>query len=292
LKSTYTDALPLLIGSDGRIHGQLNQTITTTGRLSSSNPNLQNIPIRTELGQRIRDAFTPEPGNKLIAADYSQLELRLLAHVTKDPVMVEAFRTGEDIHTRTAELVFGARTASDLREKRRLAKIVNFAIAYAVEPYGLAARTGLSMKEAKKAIEDYYETYTGVRRYMEEVPVIAREQGYVTSIFGRRRPIPGIHDRNHAVRTRAEREAINLPIQGLASDVVKLAMLKVDEALKRENLGAKIVMQVHDELLLEAPAANAERVAVIAKQAMETAVNLDVPLIVETGIGDSWMKTK
>ena len=292
LKSTYTDALPLLIGADGRLHGQLNQTITTTGRLSSSNPNLQNIPIRTELGQRIRDAFTPEAGNKLIAADYSQLELRLLAHVTKDPVMVEAFRTNQDIHTRTAELVFGARTVADLKEKRRLAKIVNFAIAYAVEPYGLAARTGLSMKEAKKAIEDYYDTYKGVRRYMDEVPETARRQGYVSSIFGRRRPIPGIHDRNHAVRTRAEREAINLPIQGLASDVVKLAMLKVDEALRRENLGAKIVMQVHDELLLEAPAANAERVAVIAKQAMETAVSLDAPLIVETGIGDSWMKTK
>jgi DNA polymerase-1 len=292
LRATYTDALPLLVATDGRIHGQLNQTITTTGRLSSSNPNLQNIPIRTELGQKIRRAFVPETGNKLISADYSQLELRLLAHVTKDEVMVEAFRTGDDIHTRTAELVFGAKTASDLKEKRRLAKIVNFAIAYAVEPYGLSARVGISMKEAKKVIEDYYATYKGVRRFMDEVPVTAREQGYVSSFFGRRRPIPGINDRNHAVRTRAEREAINLPIQGLASDIMKLAMLKVAEAIKRENLNAKIIMQVHDELLLEAPNEQAPRVAQVAKQAMETAANLDVPLVVETGIGESWMETK
>ena len=292
LKATYTDALPELVATDGRIHGQLNQTVTATGRLSSSEPNLQNIPIRTELGQRIRDAFVPENGNKLIAADYSQLELRLLAHVTKDAVMVEAFQKGDDIHTRTAELVFGARDAATVKEKRRLAKIVNFAIAYAVEPFGLAARTGLNLKESKKAITDYYETYKGVRRYMDEVPETARENGFVTSIFGRRRPIPGINDRNHNIRTRAEREAINLPIQGTASDVVKLAMLKVDEALKRENLQARIVMQVHDELLLEAPEAEAEKCAAVVKQAMETAVKLDVPLVVETGIGDSWMQTK
>ena len=292
LKATYTDALPELVAADGRIHGQLNQTVTTTGRLSSSEPNLQNIPIRTELGQRIRDAFVAEPGNKLIAADYSQLELRLLAHVTKDPVMVDAFQKGDDIHTRTAELVFGARDAATVKEKRRLAKIVNFAIAYAVEPFGLSARTGLNLKESKKAIQDYYETYKGVREYMDKTPEVAKEHGFVTSIFGRRRPIPGINDRNHNIRTRAEREAINLPIQGTASDIVKLAMLKVDEALKRENLNAKIIMQIHDELLLEAPAAEAERAAAVAKQAMETAANLDVPLVVETGIGDSWMQTK
>jgi DNA polymerase-1 len=284
--------LPQLIAEDGRIHGQLNQTVTATGRLSSSEPNLQNIPIRTELGQRIRDAFVPEDGHKLISCDYSQLELRLLAHVTKDQVMIDAFQKNDDIHSRTAELVFGAKNEADLREKRRLAKIVNFAIAYAVEPYGLAARTGLTMKEAKKAIQDYYETYKGIRNYMNEVPEKAREQGFVASLFGRRRPVPGINDRNHTVRLRAEREAINMPIQGLASDVVKLAMLKVDEVIKRENLAARIIMQVHDELLLEAPDAEAKRTAEIAKEAMENAVQLDVPLIVETGIGDSWMQTK
>jgi DNA polymerase-1 len=206
--------------------------------------------------------------------------------------MSAAFKNGEDIHSQTARLVFGAKSDADLKEKRRLSKIVNFAIAYAVEPYGLSARTGLSLKEAKKAIGDYYETYKGVRRYMEETPETAREQGYVASFFGRRRPIPGIADRNHNVRLRAEREAINMPIQGLASDIVKLAMLKVDEALKRENLRARIIMQVHDELLLEAPESEAERAAAIAKQAMETSANLDVPLVVETGIGDSWMETK
>ncbi|MDQ4120561.1 MAG: DNA polymerase I [Acidobacteriota bacterium] len=292
LRATYTDALPLLVGADGRIHGQLNQTVTATGRLSSSNPNLQNIPIRTELGQKIRRAFVPEKGNCLISADYSQLELRLLAHVTKDEVMSAAFKNGEDIHAQTARLVFGAKSDADLKEKRRLSKIVNFAIAYAVEPYGLSARTGLSLKDAKKAIQDYYETYKGVRRFMEEVPETAREQGFVSSFFGRRRPIPGINERNHTVRLRAEREAINMPIQGLASDIVKLAMLKADEALKRENLRAKIIMQVHDELLLEAPEPEAERAAAVAKQAMETAANLDVPLVVETGIGNSWMETK
>ncbi|MBC7796084.1 MAG: DNA polymerase I, partial [Pyrinomonadaceae bacterium] len=292
LKATYTDALPKLIASDNRIHGQLNQTSTATGRLSSSNPNLQNIPIRSELGQKIRAAFVPETGNKLISADYSQLELRLLAHVTKDEVMLEAFRDGDDIHTRTAELVFGARDKSDLREKRRLAKITNFAIAYAVEPYGLSQRTGLTVKEAKVVIQTYYDTYKGVRRFMDETPEVAREKGFVASIFGRRRYFPSINDRNHNIRTRAEREAINLPIQGTASDIVKLAMIKVSDALKRENLSARILMQVHDELLIEASEADAEKVAGIVKQAMETAVTLDVPLIVEVGTGENWMNAK
>lgn len=292
LKTVYTDTLPELIGADGRVHGNLNQTVAATGRLSSTDPNLQNIPIRTELGQRIRAAFVPEEGNKLISADYSQIELRLLAHITKDEKMTEAFQKGDDIHARTAEFVFGAKTEAEKHEKRRLAKIVNFAIAYAVEPFGLAARTGLTRSEAKKAIQDYYETYKGVRRFMEETPEKAREQGYTATFFGRRRPIPGINDRNYNVRLRAEREAINMPIQGLASDIMKLAMLKVDEAIRREGLNAKIIMQVHDELLLEAPEAEAARVAEVAKKAMETAANLDVPLVVETGIGDSWMQTK
>jgi DNA polymerase-1 len=292
LKATYTDALPELVAADGRLHGQLNQTVTATGRLSSSEPNLQNIPIRTELGQKIRAAFVPEKNNKLISCDYSQLELRLLAHVTRDEQMIDAFRTNADIHARTAELVFGAKSGADLREKRRLAKIVNFAIAYAVEPYGLAARTGLTMKEAKQAIENYYETYKGVRNYMKELPEIARAQGFVTSLFGRRRIIPGINDKNYAVRQRAEREAINMPIQGLASDIVKIAMLKVDEELRRAKISARIIMQVHDELLLEAPSEHAAEAAAIAKKAMETAAKLDVPLVVETGIGDSWMQAK
>jgi DNA polymerase-1 len=292
LKTVYTDSLPSQIAEDGRIHGQLNQTVTATGRLSSSEPNLQNIPIRTELGRRIRRAFVAEKGNKLISADYSQLELRLLAHVTHDPVMLDAFKNDDDIHERTARLVFKAETKEELKEARRFAKIVNFAIAYAIEPFGLSQRVGISRKEAKKVIDDYYDTYKGVHRFMEEVPVKAREHGYVRSIYGRIRPIPGINDRNGNVRGRAEREAINMPIQGTASDIVKIAMLHVDDAIKREGLKARLLMQVHDELLIEAPKEEAERVATLLRREMESAVELDVPLKVEVGIGDNWMETK
>ena len=178
LKSVYTDALPHQVAGDGRIHGQLNQTVAATGRLSSSDPNLQNIPIRSELGRRIRRAFVAEPGNKLISADYSQLELRLLAHITRDQEMLDAFQNGEDIHARTARLVFKARTDEELKEARRFAKIVNFAIAYAIEPWGLSQRVGISRQEARKVIDDYYATYPGVRRYMDEIPVQAREHGH------------------------------------------------------------------------------------------------------------------
>jgi DNA polymerase-1 len=292
LKTVYTDSLPSQIAEDGRIHGQLNQTVTATGRLSSSEPNLQNIPIRTELGRRIRRAFIAEKGHKLISADYSQLELRLLAHVTHDPVMLDAFQKDDDIHERTARLVFNARTKEELKEARRFAKIVNFAIAYAIEPFGLSQRVGISRKEAKKVIDDYYETYKGVRRFMEEVPERARELGHVRSIYGRIRPVPGINDRNGNIRARAEREAINHPIQGSASDIVKLAMLHVDDAIKREGLQARMIMQVHDELLIEAPKEEAERVAELLRREMEEAVELDVPLKVEVGTGNNWMDTK
>ncbi|HYH84411.1 MAG TPA: DNA polymerase I, partial [Pyrinomonadaceae bacterium] len=293
LKATYTDALPALVGSDGRIHSQLNQTVTATGRLSSSEPNLQNIPIRTELGRRIRRAFVPDEGNVFVAADYSQLELRLLAHITRDEHMLEAFQNGDDIHARTAQLVFGAKTKEELKEKRRFAKIVNFAIAYAVEPFGLSQRVGISRKEAKQVIDDYYKTYAGVRRYMEELPEKAREEGgIVRSIYGRLRPVPAVNDRNGNIRARAEREAINMPIQGSASDIVKIAMLKVEEALRSAGLKARTVMQVHDELLIEAPRKEAKQVAEILKREMETAVELDVPLEVEVGTGDNWMDVK
>jgi DNA polymerase I len=286
LKSTYTDTLPEKIASDGRIHGKLNQTVAATGRLSSTEPNLQNIPIRTELGQKIRSAFISDEGNLLVSADYSQLELRILAHVTKDEVLVDAFNKGEDVHTRTAKLVFGDES------QRRLAKIVNFGIAYAVEAYGLSQRIGLSVSESKKIITDYYETYKGVKKYMEETPEFAREHGYVASIFGRRRPLPSIHDKNFNVRSRAEREAINMPIQGSASDIVKIAMLKVDKALAKEGLDAKMIMQIHDELLLEVPKNELEQVCEIVKREMENAVELSVPVIAEIGIGKDWMNSK
>jgi len=292
LKSVYTDALPQQISTDGRIHCKLNQTVAATGRLSSSDPNLQNIPIRSEMGRRIRRAFVAEKGNKIISADYSQLELRLLAHITQDPVMLEAFQKGEDIHARTARLVFGARTDEELKEARRFAKIVNFAIAYAIEPWGLSQRVGISRAEAKKVIEEYYNTYKGVRRYMEEVPIRAREHGYVRSIYGRIRPLAGITDRNANIRKAAEREAINMPIQGTASDIVKIAMLKVDEEFKRAGLEARLLMQVHDELLVEVSEKETGKVGEILKHEMETAVSLDVPLVADVGVGDNWMDAK
>ena len=292
LKSVYTDALPQQIATDGRIHCQLNQTVAATGRLSSSDPNLQNIPIRSEMGRRIRRAFVADKGNKIISADYSQLELRLLAHITQDPVMLEAFQKGEDIHARTARLVFGAKTNEELKEARRFAKIVNFAIAYAIEPWGLSQRVGISRAEAKKVIEDYYNTYKGVRRYMEEVPIRAREHGYVRSIYGRIRPLQGITDRNANIRKAAEREAINMPIQGTASDIVKIAMLKVDEEFKRAKLESRLLMQVHDELLVEVPEKEVDKVSEILKHEMETAVSLDVPLVADVGVGDNWMDAK
>ena len=292
LKSVYADALPQQIATDGRIHCHLNQTVAATGRLSSSDPNLQNIPIRSEMGRRIRRAFVAEKGHKIISADYSQLELRLLAHITQDPVMLEAFQKGEDIHARTARLVFGAKTDEELKEARRFAKIVNFAIAYAIEPWGLSQRVGITRQEAKKVIEDYYNTYKGVRRYMEEVPVRAREHGYVRSLYGRIRPLPGITDRNANIRKAAEREAINMPIQGTASDIVKIAMLRVDEEFKRAGLEARLLMQVHDELLVEVPEKETAKVTDILKHEMETAVSLDVPLVADVGVGENWMDAK
>ncbi|MEP6921047.1 MAG: DNA polymerase I [bacterium] len=292
LKSVYTDALPHQIAADGRIHCLLNQTVAATGRLSSSDPNLQNIPIRSELGRRIRRAFVAEKGNQIISADYSQLELRLLAHITQDEVMLEAFQNGEDIHARTARLVFGAKTDAELKKARRFAKIVNFAIAYAIEPWGLSQRVGISRQEAKKVIADYYNTYKGVRLYMEEVPIRAREHGYVRSIYGRIRPLPGISDRNANIRKAAEREAINMPIQGTASDIVKIAMLHVEEEFKRAGLKAQLLMQVHDELLVETPLAESQQVIDILKREMEGAVQLDVPLIVDVGVADNWMDAK
>ncbi len=292
LKATYADSLPKMINTDGRIHGVLSQAVAVTGRLSSTEPNLQNIPVRTELGQRIRRAFIPEKGCKLISADYSQLELRILAHITKDPVMLEAYLNNEDIHAKTARLVFGATDEKDLKEKRRLAKIVNFGIAYAVEAFGLSQRVGISRAEARKVIDDYFATYKGIRAYMDRIPEEAREKGYIESLFGRRRYFPGIRDRNFSVRSRAEREAINMPIQGTASDIVKIAMIRVFNALNKEGLETRMIMQVHDELLFEAPNAEVERASEIIKREMELAAVLDVPLIAEIGAGDNWMNAK
>ena len=293
LKNTYVDALPKLIDArTGRVHTTLNQAVSATGRLSSTNPNLQNIPIRSELGRRIRAAFVASPGYQLMSADYSQIELRVFAHITSDPVMTEAFKRGEDIHARTARDVFGATTKEEESNVRRLAKIVNFAIPYVIGPFGLAQRTGLTRAQAKKTIEDYYKTYTGVRRYMEETPKQVRESGVVRTIFGRIRPIPDINNRSHALRARAEREAINAPIQGTAADLVKIAMIKVHERLRREKLGARMILQVHDELLLEVPENEIDRTTGAVREEMESVCELAVPLVVDVGVGKNWMEAK
>jgi DNA polymerase-1 len=293
LKGTYVDAFPALIDpADGRIHTTLNQTATATGRISSTDPNLQNIPIRTEMGRRIRRAFIPAPGHVLLSADYSQIELRLLAHITRDPVMLETFRQGEDIHTRTAREVFKAQTAAELKEARRLAKIVNFGIAYVIGPFGLAQRVGLSRQQAKQVIEDYYRTYPGVKQFMDQLPDQARaNKCAVRSIFGRVRKVPDLDSRGSA-RARAEREAINMPMQGSASDIVKMAMLRVSEALRREKLKARMILQVHDELVFELPENEVELTSKVVKSAMESAAQIDVPLLVEIGIGKNWMDAK
>ncbi len=293
LKSTYLDALPRLVNpTTGRVHTTFNQTGTATGRLSSSSPNLQNIPVRTPLGRRIRRAFVAEPGWLLLSADYSQIELRILAHITGDPTMTEAFRRGLDIHAHVARTVFGAQTPEQEQELRRLAKIVNFGIAYSIGAFGLAQRTGLSRREAQKVIQNYYRTYPGVRRFMEETPAYARRTGYVRTLFGRIRPIPDISNKNPSLRARAEREAINAPIQGTAADLVKLAMIRVHQALAKQRLRSRLLLQVHDELLLEIPEEEREIVPALVRTEMENVYSLNVPLVVEVGIGRHWMEAK
>lgn len=245
------------------------------------------------MGRRIRRAFIPADDCVLLSADYSQIELRLLAHVTGDPVMLEAFRTGEDIHATTAQAVFGAQSAAELKEKRRVAKIVNFGIAYAIGAFGLAQRINITRGEARKVIENYYKTYAGVRRYMEELPERAREDGcIVRSIFGRLRRLPDLTNKNGSLRARAEREAINMPMQGSASDIVKIAMLRADESLRRAKLRARMILQIHDELVFEVPRSEVEKTSEIVRKAMESAAELAVPLIVEIGTGDNWMDAK
>jgi DNA polymerase-1 len=282
----------LINPEDGRIHTTLNQTIAATGRLSSVNPNLQNIPIRTEMGRRIRRAFIPADGHVLLSADYSQIELRLLAHVTRDEVMLETFSRDEDIHARTARAVFKAKTTEEMKDARRKAKIVNFGIAYVIGPFGLAQRVGISRNEAKKVIDEYYRTYPGVKKYMDELPELARQNACeVRSIFGRKRRIPDL-DSKGAARARAEREAVNMPMQGSSSDIVKLAMLRVAENLRREKLKARMILQVHDELVFEVPKDEVKKTGEVVKASMENAAKIDAPLIVEIGVGENWMDAK
>jgi DNA polymerase-1 len=291
LKGTYVDALPALIDPEtGRLHTSFNQTGAATGRLSSSNPNLQNIPIKTELGREIRAAFVPREGWNLVVADYSQIELRLLAHMSEDPVLVEAFRNGEDIHTRTAAEVMNVPPMLVSKEARNNAKAVNFGIVYGISAFGLAANLGISRKEADLYIRNYFERYSGVKRFIDETISKTRETGVARTLFGRERPIPDMNSRNPTARGFAERTAVNSPIQGTAADLIKLAMVRIDKALT--DWQSKMLLQVHDELVLESPPEETAAVRKLVKKEMEGVAQLKVPLVVETGTGKNWRDAK
>ena len=288
LKSTYLDALPAALGKDGRLHTTFDQAVAATGRLASINPNLQNIPIRTPLGARIREAFIPRTGWKLLSADYSQIELRVLAHVSGDPVLRDSFLSGEDLHARTAGETFGVPAAEVTRQQRDIAKMINYGIAYGLSSFGLAHRLGLEQSEARTIIERYFARYRRVKEWLDATIVEARRSGRVKTLFGRRRYLPDINSKNPAARNAAERTAVNTPIQGTAADLVKRAMLRVDRALMARALQAKMLLQVHDELVLEAPPSELDSVGPLLVEEMKGAADLAVPLEVELGHGDTW----
>jgi DNA polymerase-1 len=289
LKSTYVDALPKLIHPEtGRLHTSFSQTGTATGRLSSSDPNLQNIPIRTELGREIRAAFVAEKGNVLLSADYSQIELRIMAHFSKDPVLVDAFRNGEDIHARTAQEVFGIGPLAQTAEHRRAAKAINFGIIYGLSPFGLAQQLGIEQKEAAKFINAYFTRYRGVKEYLDNILAETRKTGVAKTLFGRIRPIPEINSPQMQLRNFAERTALNSPLQGTAADLIKLAMINIDARLAEEKFEAKMILQVHDELLFEAPAKERSKLEKLVKEEMEGVHKLAVPIVVEIGFGPNW----
>ncbi len=290
LKSTYVDALPTLVDpDDGRIHTSFNQAVAATGRLSSSDPNLQNIPIRSELGRRIRAAFIPGAEDwKLVSADYSQIELRVLAHLSQDPQLLAAFRRGDDVHADTAAQVFSVDRGEVTADQRRMAKVVNFGILYGLSSFGLARDLGISAKVADEFIRRYFETFSGVQEYLESVRREARSQGYVSTIMGRRRYLTDIHSSNRQLRDASERMAINMPIQGSAADLMKMGMIRTDKELQKAGLRARMLLQVHDELVFECPSEEVAAVGALARRGMETAAELAVPLVVDLKAGPNW----
>ncbi|MFN2451061.1 MAG: DNA polymerase I [Candidatus Dormibacteria bacterium] len=288
LKGTYVDAIPLLVDRDNRVHTTFNQAVASTGRLSSVDPNLQNIPIRTVWGGRIRDCFIADPDHVLVSVDYSQIELRVLAHMTRDPALVEAFRRGEDIHTRTAAEVYSVEPPAVTPDMRRNAKVVNFGVVYGLSDFGLARDTGMSQEEARVFIEAYFARLPQVREYLETVRNHARQWGHVDTLFGRRRYLPDIRAANRQIRQAAERMAVNMPMQGAAADIMKKAMLRTDAALREAGLSATQLLQVHDELLLEVRGAELESLVPLVRQAMEGAAELVVPLDVDVKVGPTW----
>ena len=292
LKSTYVDGLLKVISPDGRVRTSFQMTVTATGRLSSTEPNLQNIPTRTELGSELRRMFTAEPGKVLVDADYSQIELRLLAHISGDEAMREAFLSGEDFHTVTAAHVFGVEIGQVTQNMRRAAKAVNFGIVYGISAFSLSQDLGVTVAEAKAYMEAYFARFPGVKEYMESVVEQARAAGYVETMFHRRRALPEIRASNFNTRAFGERVALNMPIQGAAADIIKLAMVRVSDRLKREGLRAKLIMQVHDELIVECPEDEAERVKTLLTQEMEEVYALAVPLTAEAHSGKNWLEAK
>ena len=293
LKNTYVDTLPLLIRNEtGRLHTTFNPAGSATGRLSSSNPNLQNIPIRSELGRQIRAAFVPRAGWKLVVADYSQIELRLLAHFSGDPVLTEAFRHGEDIHARTAAEVMGVPREAITADMRRAAKAVNFGIVYGLSAFGLAQQLGIPRSQAETYIRGYFERYAGVKTFIDNTIAEVRRTGVTRTLHGRERPIPDINSRNPNARGFAERTAVNTPLQGTAADLIKLAMIRIDAKLRSEKWQSAMLLQVHDELVFEAPPEEVAPLRAIVKQEMEDVYPLDVPLVADTGTGDNWRDAK
>ena len=292
LLSTYVEALPLLVDKKtGRIHTSFNQAVASTGRLSSNNPNLQNIPVRDARGREIRKAFVPETGHVFLSADYSQIELRLMAHLSKDKSMTADFLSGNDIHAATAAKIFGVEIKDVTREMRSRAKTANFGIIYGISSYGLSERLTIGRKEAKELIDGYFSSYPGVKVYMDESINKARDLGYVTTMFGRRRYLRDIHSRNQVVRGNAERNAINAPIQGSAADIIKIAMVRIYDKMKSEKYRSKMILQVHDELIFEVETSELERLKEMVIYEMSNAVKLDVPLLVESGTGNNWFET-
>jgi DNA polymerase-1 len=292
LRSTYLDSLPNLVDGEGRVHTTFNQVGTATGRLSSNNPNLQNIPVRTVLGREIRAAFIPAPGNLLLSADYSQIELRLMAHFSQDPLLLNAYRTGQDIHALTASEVFGIPLDQLDKETRARAKAVNFGIVYGISPFGLAAQLGIDQREARAYIERYFERYAGVRRFIDETLETVRRDQVVRTYFGRVRPIPDIQSRNANQRGFAERTAINTPLQGTAADLIKLAMIRIDAEIARHHLRSRMTLQIHDELLFDVLPAEADELRALVQQEMEHAAEFSVPILAEVGLGPNWRDAK
>jgi DNA polymerase-1 len=291
LLGTYIDALPQLINPEtDRIHTSFNQTVTATGRLSSSNPNLQNIPIRNEDGKEIRKAFIPDDGCLFFSADYSQIELRIMAHLSGDQHMIEAFREGDDIHAATAAKIYKIGLDEVTGDMRRKAKTANFGIIYGISVFGLAERMNVDRKEAKELIDGYFETYPQIRAYMDKSIAIARENGYISTILGRKRYLPDIHSHNAVVRGYAERNAINAPIQGSAADIIKIAMVKIYERFRQEGIRSKMILQVHDELNFSVYPEEKERVQQIVIEEMEKAYPMQVPLRADCGWGQNWLE--